>query len=266
MIVGAVFHPLDDRFGSVGRFGVILLSLVERIAGHGHVDGGQGGLHGLLRHIHVATEHIAGLTLVGSGEIQFVGLGQIVDNEFVHAFHVGQLRFAAVRFAVQADGQRAEDAHQIEVGIGTPEAGLSEGDVAFGGRSLRAAGVVDEVVGQLDDLVVLIPRSHHALVVGRCAESIELCAGLFVRSRVGRDVIALPLGVLHVGVRLRLRHLREQGVDAHVEFVLRGVERLGSEASFGFLIEEIRAGRGAEEGRGEESGEEYIAFHDEDRN
>ena len=220
----------------------------------------------MLRHIHVATEHIAGLTLVGSGEIQFVGLGQIVDNEFVHPFHVGQLRFAAVRFAVQADGQRAEDAHQIEVGIGTPEVGLSEGDVAFGGRSLRATGIVDEVVGQLDDLVVLIPCSHHALVVGRCAESIELCAGLFVRSRVGCDVIALPLGVLHVGVRLRLRHLREQGVDAHVEFVLRGVERLGSEASFGFLIEEIRAGRGAEEGRGEESGEEYIAFHDEDRN
>ena len=100
MIVGAVFDALDDRFGSVGRFGVILLSFVERIAGHGHVDGGQGGLHGLLRHIHVTTEHIAGLTLVGSGEIQFVGLGQIVDNEFVHTFHVGQLCFAAVGFAV----------------------------------------------------------------------------------------------------------------------------------------------------------------------
>ena len=114
---------------------------------------------------------------------------------------------------------------------------------------------VNEIIGQLDNLVVLIPCSHHALVVGRCAESIELCAGLFVRSRVGRDVIALPLGVLHVGVRLRLRDLREQGVNSHVEFVLGGVERLGSEASFGFFVEEIGASRGAEQRGGEECSE-----------
>ena len=96
MIVGAVFYSLDHCFRFVGGFGVILLSFVERIAGHGHVDGGQGGFHRLLRHIHVATEHVAGLALVGGGEIERFGLGQIVDNEGIHAFDVCQFRFSPV--------------------------------------------------------------------------------------------------------------------------------------------------------------------------
>ena len=266
MIVGAVFHSLDHCFRFVGGFGVILLSFVERIAGHGHVDGGQGGFYCLLRHIHVTTEHVAGLALVGGGEIERFGLGQIVDNEGIHAFDVCQFRFSPVRRAVEADRQRTEDAYEIEIGIGAPEIGLPERDVALFLRGLRALGIFDHVIGQLDDLKMLIPRGYHPFVVGRGAESIQLSASLLVRSGIGRDVVALPLGILHVGVRLRLRDLREQGVNSHVEFVLGGVERLGSEASFGFFVEEIGASRGAEQRGGEECSEKNMAFHDGDRN
>ena len=257
--IEAVFSLFVYHFlGFLGSQFVIILPQVERIAGHGHVDGREGGLCSLLGNPSVHSVVVARSLVVTGGEFS-LGILQVVHDELVYVFHLVGLLVRCGDGRRGDERQRSEDAHEIIVGVGAPIFRVAYGDVllrvAHGGVARR----FNNQVGCLDNGVVVFPGGGHALVVVCCAERVQLCASLFVRAGIGSDVVALPLRVHHVGPALCEVHLLIECRHTAVQCSLRVEVVARSEQSFGVFFQKIVA-RGGKECCHHAS-HEYFAFH-----
>ena len=220
---------VDDGLSLGGSLGVVLGTEVERVTGHRHVDGGESGLCSLRGDVDVAAAVVAWRLVVGVGQ-GVLGIFEVLHDEFVDVVDTAQLCIHARSVGLGDEGQGAEYAYEVVVAVGAPVFCLPEGDVDFLLRGRRLCGAGNDEVGSFNDTVVSRPGVAHTFVVARCAEGVECGAGLLVGAGVGGDVVALPLGVHHVGPSLREVHPFVEGVDAAIEGVLR------DEVVFGYLL------------------------------
>ena len=250
---------VDDFTRLVGSELVVALAEVERVAGHRHVDGRERGLGSLRGYPGIDAVVVARGFLI-AGREEFLRILEVLDNEAVDLFNRSGGLVGRREGRGGLERERTEDAHEVVVGVGAPVLGIADGNVFLCFAHGRVWSRVEDDVGGLDDGVVVVPRGGHTFIIIVRTEGIEFGTSLLVGTGVGGDVVALPLGVHHVGPALREVYLFIKCGDAALEGCL-GVEVVArGEESLGVFVEEVVA-RGGHQRSGQKATEDYIVFH-----
>ena len=119
-------------------------------------------------------------------------------------------------------------------------------DLILSNRSL--ACTLSNQVGSLDYRIVLVPGISYTLVGTIRCKSIEGSTSLLVRTRVGCDIITLPLWVHRVGPTLCLVYSVIQCVNTCCQVIFAIEEVIWGQLSLRFLIQEVSARRESKQG------------------
>ena len=190
---------------------VVFCALIERVACHRHINCSQCWLCSLLGNPNIYIKQASWLIIVLGWK--FVdGILQVLNDHFVNFCNFCRLSIQLVNVCICDDRYFTEYTYQIEVRICTPIVGITKGYVLLFLWAIHISCSIYNQVSSLDHRIMQIPCICYTLVGTLRCKSIKSRTSLLVWTRVGCDIITLPLWVHRVGPALCL-------VDSFVQSV-----------------------------------------------
>ena len=162
-----------------------------------------------------------------------------MNDQFVYFLNLRWLSIKLFYVGLSDNRQFAEYTYQIVVRVSTPEVSVSQCGSNLSLITREFLRALDNQIGSLDNCIMLSPGFCNTLVGTIRIKCIERSTSLLVRTRVGCDIVTLPLWVHRVSPTLCLIHFIVQRINACGVVVFDGIKCVWIQLTLWILIQEI---------------------------